>query len=48
VVSAQSVDQDEDQVEGARAAPGFAAASEDTNHGDQGARHAAKKSGAAL
>jgi hypothetical protein len=47
VVDAQGVDQDEDQIEGARVAPGFSAASERADRGDQGARHAAKESGAA-
>jgi len=47
VVGAQGVDQDEDQVEGTRAAPGFFAASEHADSGDQDARHAEKESGAA-
>jgi hypothetical protein len=47
VVGAQGVDHDKDQVEGTLAAPGFFAASEHADSGDQGARHAAKESGAA-
>ncbi len=47
VVGAQGVDQDEDQVEGTRAACGFPAASEQADPDDQGAHHAAKESGAA-
>ena len=47
LVGAQGVDQDQDQVEGARAAPGFPAASEQADPDDQGAHHAAKESGAA-